>query len=155
MRCLGGGGERGNAKRVFSFFPNSVGGTALSARPSRKTLTRKLDAAWSLAVRSRGSCERCGRSEGVLHAHHMVGRQRHIIRWSMRNGVCLCYRCHRWAEGDAMGFTDWIRSLRPADAEWCNRLKDMPANFSDKDLERKLAKLTADQWPESRVEAAA
>ena len=49
---------------------------------------------WTKKVLSRGYCEECGKSEG-LEAHH-------IIKWSdypwgridIKNGRCLCHRCH-------------------------------------------------------------
>ena len=50
--------------------------------------------AWTKAIKKRGSCELCG-STVHLEAHH-------IMRWSeypngridLKNGLCLCARCH-------------------------------------------------------------
>lgn len=62
-------------------------------------LKKKLDKAWSEAVRKRdGKCLMCSKAapEHVLHAHHWFIRKARslLLRWDMTNGVALCYYCH-------------------------------------------------------------
>lgn len=83
-----------------------------------RTIRLSCDKLWSQLVRSQGFCEKCGRSDGVLHAHHVYGRTDYRLRFEPRNGCCLCYRCHRWAEGFPLEFAYWFELSRFADAEW-------------------------------------
>lgn len=87
------------------------------SRRTQKSVRDACDRLWSQIVRSRGACERCERTaaEGVLHAHHAYSRRNFRLRFEPRNGVCLCYRCHRWAEGYPILFTEWFRENRAGD----------------------------------------
>ncbi len=61
----------------------------------REILTRKLDKAWSLAVRDKyPRCIMCGTSP--TQAHHAIVRkaQGMGVRWILENGVGLCVGCH-------------------------------------------------------------
>jgi len=59
---------------------------------------------WSLIVRQRaGGCELChkdaehdrfGRMVKNLDAHHLVGRNNYLHRYSLNNGMALCKSCH-------------------------------------------------------------
>lgn len=81
----------------------------------RKTMTNRLDRLCSLLTRSLGYCEKCyGRN--TLQTHHVYGRANRRLRWDRRNLVCLCYRCHLWAETHPLDFSDWFRSVRLLDA---------------------------------------
>ena len=52
------------------------------------------DAAWQQAVIARfGQCERCGTTER-LAGHHVVPRRYHKTRHDIKNGICLCVKCH-------------------------------------------------------------
>lgn len=62
-------------------------------KPSKKTLTKKLDKLWSKLVLSRGKCEVCGKSE-ALNAHHYISRSNRRLRWDLHNGICVCAGCH-------------------------------------------------------------
>ena len=62
-------------------------------KPKKKTLTNKLDKAWSKVILSRGKCEVCG-STNSLNAHHYVSRSNRRLRWCLKNGVCVCAGCH-------------------------------------------------------------
>jgi len=75
-------------------------------------LTRKeikeLDALWSKKIKelAKYRCEHCkepGRQlvhDGAwLNSAHIIGRRYRGTRWSITNGMCLCYSCHRqWDE---------------------------------------------------------
>lgn len=46
-------------------------------------------------VRSRGRCERCGRSDGRLECAHIISRSYAATRTKEENAWCLCWACHR------------------------------------------------------------
>lgn len=104
-------------------------------------LSRKLDLAWSKAIRQKAFCEWCGRSDSVLHAHHIIGRRNHRTRWMLQNGCCICYRCHRLAHEEPLAFADWIRSARPKDVELLERVKHEISHWTIPDKEGMLADL--------------
>lgn len=67
-----------------------------------------LDGLWSKIVRLRDhfTCQRCGavhksNSKG-LHAHHILTKGSHgfSTRWSIENGVAVCYGCHMLLQGN-------------------------------------------------------
>lgn len=106
-------------------------------------LSAELDKAWSQVIRSKGICERCGRSDGVLHAHHIVGRRNHRTRWLPQTGCCLCYRDHRWAHEEPLEFADWIRAHRPNDVAYLESVKNEISHYSDPDKRVMLESLQA------------
>lgn len=67
-------------------------------QPSRKTLTRKADQAFSLRVRARGHCELAGRDEircnGQLQTMHLFSRRYRALRWDEENVLCGCAAHH-------------------------------------------------------------
>ena len=48
----------------------------------------------SLLVRSRGVCERCGRTDKPLQAAHIIGRRYSATRTDETNAWALCAGCH-------------------------------------------------------------
>ncbi len=55
------------------------------------------DKAWQIAVIERfGYCERCHTTEGLC-GHHVIPRRYTRVRHDIRNGICLCVKCHLWA----------------------------------------------------------
>jgi predicted restriction endonuclease len=62
-------------------------------------LKKELDRLWSKRMRERdGKCVLCGAKDKQLYAHHfIVNRARSVkYRYDIRNGVALCYACHRF-----------------------------------------------------------
>lgn len=47
-------------------------------------------------VRSRGRCERCGKSDGRLECAHVVSRRYAATRTDENGAWCLCSYCHRY-----------------------------------------------------------
>jgi hypothetical protein len=45
-------------------------------------------------VRSRGRCERCGRTDRTLQCAHIIGRRYSATRTDETNAWCLCAGCH-------------------------------------------------------------
>jgi len=80
---------------------------------------RKLLKVWRelLVERDGDRCQKCGR-EGVVHAHHYIGRRRRPGRWLPINGIMLCPSCHKLssefsAHETPSLFTDWFREIYP------------------------------------------
>jgi len=67
---------------------------------SRKTIQKRCDKLWSKAVKIAAGhkCQMCGQDdpEKTYNSHHIVARKYKKYRWDLANGICLCYRCHKW-----------------------------------------------------------
>jgi hypothetical protein len=75
---------------------------------------------WARAVISRdqATCRRCGAKNVELHAHHILPYEAYPDqRWSLDNGLTLCYQCH-WIEHSASN-ANGVNSgnIPPANAE--------------------------------------
>jgi len=109
----------------------------------KKTITNKLDRAWSIRIRDKGKCEYCGKTES-LNAHHIFGRSARSVRWDLDNGVCLCAGCHTFsskfsAHQTPLLFDEWIINSRGM--EWYEKLKEKHqriVKYTIQDLEEKL-----------------
>ncbi len=118
------------------------GGRPVSKRRKRtvSSVKKSCDRLWSEVIRSKGVCERCG--GGADNAHHAYGRKNHRLRFELRNGVSLCYACHRWVHDEPISFAVWFYEHRPEDAEWLaeeNRNGLIKRNLQDYlDLETQL-----------------
>ncbi len=62
-------------------------------RNPKKTIMNKLDTAFSLIIRRRGQCEKCGRGNN-LQCSHIHTRTKMSVRWDILNAFCLCSGCH-------------------------------------------------------------
>jgi hypothetical protein len=115
------------------------------AKGTARWWTRRLDPLWSQAAKTRTPyCEKCGRSDIKLDAHHIEGRGEKRLRFDLRNSCVLCFPHHRWAEESPLGFTDWIRATRPADVAYIEaELRRGPLYHSDTPYEAIEAELRA------------
>lgn len=75
------------------------------------TAKSTADRYWSLIVRARGKCERCGDTTGPHQAAHII-RRRFVgdpdgigLRTNLDNGVCMCHLCHRIVDEDPIEMT--------------------------------------------------
>lgn len=60
------------------------------------TPLKKADVLFSKFVRLRdGKCLRCGRQDG-LQCHHLLTRTYRKVRFDSRNGVSVCFGCHKY-----------------------------------------------------------
>jgi len=92
-----------------------------------KGIEKKLDDAWSLAVKKAAGmkCEYCGRID-TLNSHHVYSRSKLSTRWDIMNGVCLCVSHHTFsstfsAHKTPLEFTEWIIDKRGE--EWFIELR--------------------------------
>ena len=91
--------------------------------PAKGRLRDLADKLWSWAVREDWGhkCARCRATN--VEAHHLVPRQMEGTRYSIRNGMALCPRCHKFdrefsPHQNAAGFISWLESEHPELAEW-------------------------------------
>jgi hypothetical protein len=105
---------------------------------SKRSITsvkKSCDVLWSQIIRAGGYCEKCGARPEKLDAHHVYGRTNHRLRWDLRNGVALCYRCHiHWAEEYPLEFAAWFAEHRPDDVVYLadvNRLGLVKRTLAD------------------------
>lgn len=65
------------------------------------------DAAFSLAVRAIGYCEKCGATDN-LTCSHFHGRRKRSVRFDRENCACLCFTCHRWWQEHRNEYEAWM-----------------------------------------------
>lgn len=92
--------------------------------PAKGRLRDIADRLWSIAVKGDWAhrCAVCART-GDLNSHHLIPRQHQTTRYDLRNGVCLCRRCHQFCPDysphqNAAGFMGWLEVQCPASHEW-------------------------------------
>ena len=111
-------------------------------------LSKKLDEAWSLAVKKKAGykCEVCGIGEsGHLNSHHIVGRRNRRVRWDVRDGVCLCVKHHKFgiesAHEDPLWFREWLEDKRWEDYAYLYTIKNQIKKWTLEDMEEQLEEL--------------
>jgi hypothetical protein len=109
-------------------------------------LSKKLDEAWSLAVKKRAGykCEVCGKTD-ILNSHHIVGRRNRRVRWDVRDGVCLCVKHHKLgiesAHEDPLWFREWLEDKRWEDYAYLYTVKNQIKKWTLEDMEEQLEEL--------------
>lgn len=78
-----------------------------SSRTNKQWIAR-LDKLYSLKVRSKGRCERCGKTEN-LQTSHIFSRTNKELRWDLRNSFCLCAGCHFWWHKNPIEAVEWCK----------------------------------------------
>jgi hypothetical protein len=77
-------------------------------KPTRKTLVRELDKAFSLYIRARdGHCVTCGSHEN-LQCGHLFSRVAYSTRWDAMNAYCQCAPCNLETEYDPFMLTEYF-----------------------------------------------
>ena len=83
---------------------------------------------WSKCVKTRDGfkCQLCGATEGVMHAHHFIGRRKAQTKYLVEVGICLCFTCHNEV-GDYSGvneelFIKTVGSIRKEELEVLSRI---------------------------------
>ena len=76
--------------------------------PTKKSLAKKLDKAWSEVVKYRAGykCEVCGKCT-VLNSHHYISRINRELRWEPTNGICVCAGCHTFGNQSFHKNPEW------------------------------------------------
>ena len=91
--------------------------------PARGRMRDIADRLWSWAVRDDWAwkCAVCGFEK--TEAHHLVPRHHEGTRYTLRNGIGLCARCHKFDKDmspheNAAGWLSWLRHHHPELCEW-------------------------------------
>jgi 5-methylcytosine-specific restriction endonuclease McrA len=64
--------------------------------PDKKRLIQDCDTLFSQFIRLRdGKCCVCGKADRPLFCHHIFTRRIYALRWFDKNGVAICWACHR------------------------------------------------------------
>lgn len=99
------------------------------------------DARWSKQIRTRDNftCQRCGTKHAEnsfgLHAAHIFSRGIKRLRHDFRNGIALCYGCHRFIDSHAAEKEALARKIL-GDEEY-ERLR-LEANTPTKSISREV-----------------
>ena len=79
-------------------------------KPTKHSLTRKLDSICSLITRSAGQCAWCKITDySKLQCAHIFSRTYRNTRWDLKNLLPLCAGCHFKAHKDPLGFTELVK----------------------------------------------
>jgi len=78
------------------------------AKTTRKKLRDQLDKLFSKIIRSKGKCERCGKTS-PLNTAHIFSRRNLAIRWDKDNVFCLCVACHFWGHQNPILFAEFVK----------------------------------------------
>lgn len=128
--------------RLFNNFIN----IQMPHKVSKKTLIKKLDTAWSRAVKERAGnkCEVCGKRES-LNSHHYVSRSNRRLRWEVANGICVCAGCHLFKKDsfhkNPIFGHFWMEDKRWEDFQWLTCHQNEIAKWTLADMEEKLKEL--------------
>jgi hypothetical protein len=110
-------------------------------KPTKTSLTRKLDKLCSQIIRGRGYCAWCHTTDG-LECCHVFSRRYRSVRWYLPNLVCLCHSHHFYAHSNPVLFTEFIKEyLGEKDYEELKFRAKMILKYSIYDLETLLKSL--------------
>ena len=91
----------------------------------KRSETKKLDKEWSLRVRTRYKfiCQVCKRRAHNNNAAHIIPKHANpILRHDIRNGICLCFRCHKVGplafHQNPLWFNKWMRRNKYKQWRW-------------------------------------
>ncbi len=77
-------------------------------KPTKKSLTRKLDKICSDIVRARGECAWCHKTKG-LECCHIFSRRYRSVRWDLKNLLCLCHSHHFYSHANPVLFGEFVK----------------------------------------------
>jgi len=77
-------------------------------KPTKRSLTRKLDKLISEMVRARGYCAWCHKTDG-LETAHIFSRKYRNLRWNLTNLLCLCHTHHFFAHSNPILFAEFVK----------------------------------------------
>jgi len=78
------------------------------AKTKRRKLRDQLDKLFSKIIRSKGKCERCGKTS-PLNTAHIFSRRNLATRWDKDNVLCFCVGCHFWGHQNPILFTEFVK----------------------------------------------
>ena len=63
-----------------------------------------------IKLKAKNKCQLCG-NKNRLHSHHIFGRKNSSTRWHIINGICLCFKCHKFAHSEPKKFVDIVTEI--------------------------------------------
>lgn len=79
-------------------------------KPTRTSLTNKIDRLVSEITRSIGHCVWCGDGDyEKLQCAHIYSRKFKSVRFDLRNVLCLCARCHFHGHSNPVDFIEFVK----------------------------------------------
>ena len=110
-------------------------------KPTKSSLTRKLDKLFSQIVRKRGKCAWCGTKEG-LECCHIFSRKYRSLRWSLDNAVCMCHSHHFYSHSNPILFAEFVKNyLGEEKYELLKEARNQITKLTLEDLQIKLKTL--------------
>jgi len=108
-------------------------------------LKRKADKLWSIKVREVGKCELCS-SVDHLNAHHIITRRFSLLRWDLKNSICLCCVCHKFGLSSVhncpLTVMDWLKE-NPQIEAYLRMMSQQPIKkYTVEDMENIIIGLT-------------
>lgn len=90
-------------------------------------LEKQADRLWQKCIVAmfRYRCANCGH-EYSASGHHIHKRGKHETRWTLMNGICLCWKCHIWAEDHPEEFMLWLKEKWYSLYEWHELHENVP-----------------------------
>ncbi len=129
----------------MEFFVKFVreNGKLVMKNPTKKTLIRKLDKLVSEITRSKGYCQKCGKSFPMnrLNCHHLFSRNNKSVRWDMDNLICVCVACHFFAHQNPLLFTEFVKEFLGYKYEGLKQRATMTKQWKVFELEELLTNL--------------
>lgn len=91
-------------------------------------------------LRDNYTCQKCQtqypHNSTGLHSSHHYSRTNRRIRWALDNAIALCFKCHKWYEGNPLDSGQWLEDK--IGAEVVQSLRDrMNTNIKVSKLEEK------------------
>lgn len=81
------------------------------AKPTKSSLTRKLDQECSRIIRSFGKCAMCGCADyEKLQCAHIYSRTYRSVRWDLDNLLPLCASCHFYSHKNPLIFAEFVKT---------------------------------------------
>lgn len=116
---------------------------------TRKQLEKRLDTAWSKAVKERAGhkCEYCAGTR-ALNSHHIFSRAKKSVRWSLDNGICLCVAHHVGTQFSAhktpYDFYKWLERYKGQQfMDLLSVSSNQGGKYAEFELELKLKEINA------------
>mgnify|MGYP003457169196 CR=1 FL=1 len=84
-------------------------------KPTKTSVTNKLDRECSRIVRSIGFCQwgatkNCTKGDyELLQCAHIFSRTYKSVRWDLKNMICLCASCHFYGHNNPTRFTEFVK----------------------------------------------
>lgn len=121
-------------------------------KPTKSSLTNKIDKLCSQIVRARGYCEKCNTTnKTTLQCCHIFSRSYRSTRFYLPNLLCMCASCHFFCHKNPILFTEFVKShLGEIEYELLKSIAIPVSKFTTSDLEHIYEELQKIEVPQLR-----